>query len=221
MTHSLESRIEIAGRPNPRAPAPDQLEELAKRDPLLGTAMKRMPPFPKMPPTHLRGSHFHAIARSIVYQQLATAAARTIYGRVRDLTARKGFPTAEQLLDLPEKSLRGAGLSRAKTKAILDLSTKVAAGELRLGGLGRLDDDEIVRRLTTIWGVGEWTAHMFLIFKLGRLDVMPAKDLGVQEGMRRLDGMVERPGPDELLSRAEVWRPLRSVAAWVLWRLTD
>ncbi len=174
-----------------------------------------------MPPPNLKGSHFHTIARSIVYQQLATAAARTIHGRVRDLTPDKGFPTAAQILDLPEESLRGAGLSRAKTKAILDLSTKVESGELRLGGLGRLADDEIVRRLTTVWGIGEWTAQMFLIFKLGRLDVMPSKDLGVQEGLRRLDGLVERPNPDELLARAELWRPLRSVASWVLWRLTD
>jgi DNA-3-methyladenine glycosylase II len=202
-------------------PTSSQLRALARRDPILGAAIKRVPPFPTMPPPNLKGSHFHTIARSIVYQQLATAAARTIYGRVHNLTPDKGFPTAEQLLDLPEESLRGAGLSRAKTKAILDLSTKVEAGELRLGGLGRLADDEIVRRLTTVWGVGEWTAQMFLIFKLGRLDVMPSKDLGVQEGLRRLDGLVERPEPDELLSRAELWRPLRSVAAWVLWRLTD
>ncbi len=202
-------------------PTPAQLRALARRDPLLGAAIKRVPPFPTMPPPLLKGSLFHTIARSIVYQQLATAAARTIYGRVRDLTPGKGFPTPAQILDLPEESLRGAGLSRAKTKAILDLSTKVESGELRLGGLGRLADDEIVRRLTTVWGVGEWTAQMFLIFKLGRLDVMPAKDLGVQEGLRRLDDLVERPKPDELLVRAEVWRPLRSVASWVLWRLTD
>ena len=202
-------------------PTPAQLKELAKHDPLLGAAMKRVPLFPTMPPPLLRGSNFHTIARSIVYQQLATAAARTIYGRVRDLTADKGFPTAGQLLALPEESLRGAGLSGAKTKAILDLATKVESGELRLGGLGRLADDEIVRRLTTVWGIGEWTAQMFLIFKLGRLDVMPSKDLGVQEGLRRLDGLVERPESDDLLARAELWRPLRSVASWVLWRLTD
>lgn len=202
-------------------PTPAQLRAIAKRDPVLGAAMKRVLPFPSMPPPNLKGSHFHTIARSIVYQQLATAAARTIYGRVRDLTPDKGFPTAKQLLDLPEESLRGAGLSRAKTKAIRDLSTRVESGTLRLGGLGRLSDDEIVRRLTTVWGVGEWTAQMFLIFKLGRLDVMPIKDLGVQEGLRRLDGLVERPEPEELLARAERWQPLRSVASWVLWRLTD
>ena len=183
--------------------------------------MKRVPPFPVMPPPFLKGPHFHTIARSIIYQQLATAAARTIYGRVRDLTPRKGFPTADQLLALPEESLPGAGLSRAKTKALLDLSSKVESGALKLGALGRLDDDEVVRRLTTVWGVGEWTAQMFLIFKLGRLDVMPTKDLGVQGGLRILDGLAERPDPEALRARAEGWAPLRSVATWVLWRLTD
>jgi len=198
-----------------------ELRALAKRDPVLGKAMKRVPPFPVMPMPILKGPHFHTIARSIVYQQLATAAARTIYGRVRDLTPGKGFPTAAQILDLPEESLRGAGLSRAKTKAILDLSRKSESGELKLRSLGRLDDEEIVRRLTTVWGVGEWTAQMFLIFKLGRPDVMPSKDLAVQEGLRILDGLDARPAPADIMARAEVWRPLRSVAAWVLWRLTD
>ena len=202
-------------------PTPAELRALAKRDPVLGKAMKRVPPFPVMPMPILKGPHFHTIARSIVYQQLATAAARTIYGRVRDLTPGKGFPTAAQILDLPEESLRGAGLSRAKTKAILDLSRKSESGELKLRSLGRLDDEEIVRRLTTVWGVGEWTAQMFLIFKLGRPDVMPSKDLAVQEGLRILDGLDARPAPADIMARAEVWRPLRSVAAWVLWRLTD
>ncbi len=202
-------------------PTPTQVRALAKRDPALGKAMKRVPPFPIRPLHFLKGPHFHTIARSIIYQQLATAAARTIYGRVRDLTPSDGFPTAGQLLALPEESLRGAGLSRAKTKALLDLSSRVESGGLKLGGLGRLDDDEVVRRLTSVWGVGEWTAQMFLIFKLGRLDVMPTKDLGVQEGLRILDGLAERPDPEALRARAEGWAPLRSVAAWVLWRLTD
>ena len=82
-------------------------------------------------------------------------------------------------------------------------------------------DDEVTRRLTTVWGIGEWTTQMFLIFKLGRLDVMPGGDLGVQEGLRVLDGLDERPTPEFLMTRSEVWRPLRSVAAWFLWRLTD
>ena len=92
---------------------------------------------------------------------------------------------------------------------------------LRAQGAGRLVDDEVTRRLTTVWGVGKWTTQMFLIFKLGRPDVMPAGDLGVQEGLRILDGLDERPTPEILMARSEVWRPLRSLAAWYLWRLTD
>jgi len=95
------------------------------------------------------------------------------------------------------------------------------SGQLRLRGIAGQDDDEVIRRLTTVWGIGEWTAQMFLIFKLGRLDIMPSGDLGVQEGMRLLDGLDTRPSPAELLIRSEVWRPLCSVATWFLWRLTD
>ena len=95
------------------------------------------------------------------------------------------------------------------------------SGELGLRRIGRLADDEITRRLTTVWGIGAWTTQMFLIFTLGRPDVMPAGDLGVQEGLRILDGLDERPAPERLMARSEVWRPLRSVAAWFLWRLTD
>ncbi len=202
-------------------PTAAELRELARRDPALGRAMRGLPPFPGFPRGILRGPHFHALARSIVYQQLATGAATTIYGRVRDLTPRKGFPTAEQMLALSDAELRGAGLSRNKTRAMKDLAMKTVDGDLGLETIGRQPDEGVVRRLTAVWGVGEWTAHMFLIFKLGRLDVMPAGDLGVQEGLRILDGMTDRPGPEQLLERAEVWRPLRSVAAWFLWRLTD
>jgi DNA-3-methyladenine glycosylase II len=125
------------------------------------------------------------------------------------------------VLAFTDERLRGAGLSGNKTKALRDLAEKIVSGELPLRGIARHDDEEVIRRLTTVWGIGEWTAQMFLIFKLGRLDVMPAGDLGVQEGLRVLDGLDARPSPDKLLDRAEVWRPLCSVAAWFLWRLSD
>ena len=140
---------------------------------------------------------------------------------MRELTSGSGFPTAQQVLALSDDDLRGAGLSRSKTRAIKDLAAKTVNGDLGLRRIGRHGDEEVIRRLTTVWGVGEWTAHMFLIFKLGRPDVMPAGDLGVQEGLRILDGLDKRPKPEYLLARAEAWRPLRSVAAWFLWRLTD
>ena len=117
--------------------------------------------------------------------------------------------------------LRGAGLSANKLRALRDLAGKTVSGELGLHSIGRLPDHEIVSRLTTVWGIGEWTAQMFLIFKLGRPDVMPAGDLGIREGLRILDGLDERPDPGFVMERAEPWRPLRSVAAWFLWRLKD
>ena len=202
-------------------PTKAQIAALRRRDPVLGAAIKHLPPFPDFPVGILRGPYFHVLARSIIYQQLATQAATTIYGRVRKLGPGPRFPTPAQMLALPDERLRAAGLSGNKTKALRDLAARIVSGELRLSGIARLDDDEVIGRLTTVWGIGEWTAQMFLIFKLGRLDIMPAGDLGVQEGLRILDGLNGRPSPDTLLGRAELWRPLRSVAAWYLWRLTD
>ena len=202
-------------------PTQAQIAALGRRDPILGAAIKGLPPFPDLPVGSFRGPYFHVLARSIIYQQLATRAATTIYGRVKGLNSGPRFPTPEQMLTFSDERLRAAGSSRNKTKALRDLAEKIVSGELRLRGIARHPDEEIIRRLTTVWGIGEWTAQMFLIFKLGRLNVMPAGDLGVQEGLRSLDGLDERPSADVLRNRAEVWRPLCSVAAWFLWRLAD
>ena len=202
-------------------PTKAQMAALKRRDPVLGARIKHLPSFPNFPVGVLRGPYFHVLARSIVYQQLATRAAATIYGRVRKLGPGPRFPTPAQMLALSDEELRGAGLSGNKAKALRDLASKIVSGELRLKGIARQEDEEVIRLLSTVWGIGEWTAQMFLIFKLGRLDIMPAGDLGVQNGLRILDGLDGRPSPDTLLLRAEVWRPLRSVAAWYLWRLTD
>ena len=202
-------------------PTRAQIAALRRRDPILGAAIKGLPPFPDFPVGSFRGPYFHVLARSIIYQQLATRAAATIYGRVRGLSSGPRFPTPEHMLKFSDERLRGAGLSGNKTKALRDLSQRIVSGELRLRDIARHDDEEIIRRLTTVWGIGEWTAQMFLIFKLGRLNVMPAGDLGVQEGLRVLDGLDGRPSANVLRDRAEVWRPLCSVAAWFLWRLAD
>ncbi len=197
------------------------MRELRRRDPVLAQAMKRTPPFPGFPRGAQRGSNFHSLARSVIFQQLSTTAASTIYGRVRKLSPAGTFPRPREILDMPEERLRSAGLSRAKTKCLQDLSERVESGRLKIRGLGRLPESEVIERLTEVWGIGEWSAQMFLIFKLGRLDVMATGDLGIQEGMRRLDGLETRPTPSELGERAEVWSPLRSVASWTLWRLSD
>lgn len=182
--------------------------------------MKRVPAYPGFP-TGPRRSHFHALARAIIHQQLAGKAADTIYRRVKALSRSSRFPTPGELLRVPEEALRGAGLSKAKHRAITELASMSESGELRLSTLGRLPDAEVITQLTSVWGIGVWSAQMFLLFKLGRLNVMPTGDLGVQEGMRRLDKLEVRPTPSELLTRSEAWSPLCSVATWVLYRLCD
>lgn len=203
-------------------PTSEELRDLARRDPVLGAVMRRLPPFPGFPMGVLaRGSHFQAIARSIAFQQLATAAANTIYSRVCALTPGPRFPTVDECLELSDEAFRSAGFSASKTRAVKDLATRCKEGSVRLGSVSAMTDEEVVKMLTTVWGVGVWTAEMFLMFRLGRLDVMPVGDLGVREGARLLDGLDERPGPADVLERAEVWRPLRSVATWILYRLCD
>jgi len=198
------------------------LRALAQRDRALGAVMKRLGPLPAFPqPAQRRMSTFAYLARSIVYQQLAGKAAATIFGRVCALTRGCDFPTPQALLSLSDDTLRGAGLSRAKLAALRDLSERVLDGRLKTRGLSRLGNDEIIERLVAVRGIGPWTAQMFLIFKLGRLDVLPIADLGVQEGARILDGLSKRPTPKELAARGAAWAPLSSVAAWYMWRLAD
>lgn len=202
-------------------PTPSQLRALAGRDPRLGKAMKKLPSFPGFP-VERPLPHFHTLARIIIYQQLAVKAATTIHARVKSLSPNpRRFPTATEFLALRDDRLRAAGLSRNKTKAIRDLAEKTASGALGLRSLKRFSDEEVMHRLTSVWGIGEWTAQMFLLFHLGRLDVFAPADLGLLEGIKILDALDERPTQAEALERAEVWKPLRSVASWVLWRLVD
>lgn len=185
--------------------------------------MRRLPPFPGFPDAGVRrvGTCYQYLARSILYQQLAGAAAATIHARVCALTPGPRFPTPAELAGLSDARLRGAGLSRNKAAALRDLAAHVADGRLRFARIARLADERAIEELSAVRGVGRWTAQMFLIFRLGRLDVVSEGDLGVQEGLRRLDGLDERPGPRELERRAEAWRPLRSVGTWTMWRLVD
>ena len=202
-------------------PTETQLRALKRRDPALGRAMRGLPPFPDFPVAP-RLPYFHTLARTIIYQQLATGAARTIHGRVKALSSSPGrFPTAGEFLSIPEDRLRTAGLSRSKLRAIRDLAERVEAGTLNLRVLSRLPDSEVAEQLTAVWGIGVWTAQMFLLFHLGRLDIFAPGDLGLQEGIKMLDGLKERPTAAECQERAEVWAPLRSVASWYLWRLKD
>ena len=204
------------------SPSAVQVRALARRDPVLGRALRRLAPFPGFPAAQQRRlSHYEYLARAIVFQQLAGAAARTIWGRARALTPGPRFPRPAELLAMSAERLRAASLSRQKSAALRDLAARVEDGRLVLGSLGRLSDGAIVERLTSVRGIGEWSAQMLLLFRLGRLDVLPHTDLAIQEGLRRLDGLAERPRPREVLARGERWRPLASVAAWALWRLSE
>ncbi|MBL8857980.1 MAG: DNA-3-methyladenine glycosylase 2 family protein [Planctomycetes bacterium] len=185
--------------------------------------MKRLAPFPGFPGAEQRAqrTHWDALSRAIVFQQLAGKAASTIHGRVCALTEGAHFPRCAEFLALDDRALRGAGLSRNKVLALRDLAQRIEDGRLALQRLSRVDDDTIIERLVEVRGIGEWSAQMFLLFRLGRLDVGAAGDLGVQEGLRILDAAPERPTAREALARMEVWRPLRSVGCWAMWRLVD
>ena len=166
-----------------------------------------------------RRTHFAELVRAICYQQLAGAAARTIHGRLE--AALDGTPTPETVLALPVDKLRAAGLSANKAASIRDLAEKVLAGDVELERIARLSDDEIVRELTLVRGIGRWTAEMFLMFQLGRLDVWPIDDLGVRKGYAVLFELDELPTGRALEPLGEPLRPYRSLAAWYCWRAAD
>jgi DNA-3-methyladenine glycosylase II len=187
--------------------------EIARRDKVMARLMKRTGPFRLSRPT---GDHFAALAESILYQQLAGAAAAAIHRRFVDLL--DGDLTARAVLTLHPRRLRSAGLSRAKAASIRDLAAKVADGTLALNRIARLSDDEIVTRLSTVRGIGRWTAEMFLIFQLRRLDVWPVHDYGVRQGYALAYGLRALPTPKALQSEGERFRPYRTVAAWYCWR---
>ena len=172
-------------------------------------------------PVRQDGDLFQALARSIAYQQLSGKAAGTIHGRFQDLFD-DGLPRADRALELGFDPLRGCGLSRAKTLAILDLAEKQAGGQLpNARKLGRMSDEEIIDALCQVRGIGPWTVQMHLIFHLGRPDVMPATDLAVQKGVRNIYGLSEMPNPKELLAQTEHLAPFRSAAAWYFWRASE
>ena len=190
--------------------------ELARRDPVLAGLVAAAGPCALGGRGH--PSHFEALARSIVFQQLATGAARAIWARVRALVP--GRFTADAVVALPIDALRGAGLSNAKARSMNDLATRVVAGDVRLTKVARLSDDDVIADLSKVWGIGTWTAQMFLMFQLGRLDVWPVLDLGVRSGYARAWGTPTLTAKD-LEPLGDRFRPYRSVAAWYCWRALE
>lgn len=196
------------------------LRHLKRVDPDLAQVIRQAGPCALAP--RMRYSPFEELLESIVYQQLSGKAAATIYGRVRSLYPARRALSPQALLDTPDETLRGAGLSRAKLAAARDLAAKTLEGVVpTAAALRRMPDEEIIERLTAVRGVGRWTVQMLLIFRLGRPDVLPIHDLGVQKGFQIAYRTRQLPKPERIDRHGARWRPFRSVAAWYLWRATD
>jgi len=199
----------------------DSDRELMKADKVMGKLMKERGPID--PAKDRRGSRpdpYEALARAIVGQQVSTQAAASIWGKVLGVFGGK-TPTPKQLIDAEPQELRDAGLSWAKVAYVRDLAERVRDGDLDLERLPQLDDEAVIEELTAIKGIGPWTAEMFLIFHLGRPDVLSTGDLGIRKGAMLAFGLEEMPTPAELEQMGEAWRPQRTLACLYLWRSLD
>jgi methylated-DNA-[protein]-cysteine S-methyltransferase len=197
------------------------VEHLKTRDRKLARFIERVGPF-RLRPAELQ-SPFEALLESIVYQQLTGKAAATILARVVALFHPRRFPRPEDVSEIAEEKLRGAGLSGSKARALKDLARKTMEGIVPASAreLSKLSDAEIVERLTAVRGIGPWTVEMLLIFRLARPDVLPTTDYGVRKGFAKVRGVADLPSPKELLAFGDKWRPYRTVASWYLWRVLD
>ena len=196
----------------------DAARDLARRDPVLSAILKLHGP-PDLRRARPGKTHFAELAKMICYQQLAGRAASVIHGRFASLF--DGSPTPEAVLACSMEELRGAGLSGSKAASILDLAEKVDAGVVELERMNRLSDEVVVRELVLVRGIGEWTAHMFLMFQCGRLDVWPTGDFGVRSGFGRMYGIDPAPTPKQLEPLGDPFRPYRSIVACWCWRAVD
>ncbi|QEG24116.1 DNA-3-methyladenine glycosylase family protein [Mariniblastus fucicola] len=195
---------------------------LRKSDPKLGAIIKSVGPFT----TKARRDRFGTLVRSIVSQQIATAAAEAIKSRLETAiednrkTARKrGQPYCPKtILDFSVDELREIGLSRQKATYVQSLAQHVVDGDVDLAEIHKLDDETIIESLTQVKGIGRWTAQMFLIFSLARLDVLPVDDLGVRTAVKNVYGLGDLPAKSEMEEIAEPWRPYASIASWYMWR---
>ncbi|HWD52954.1 MAG TPA: DNA-3-methyladenine glycosylase 2 family protein [Acidimicrobiales bacterium] len=196
----------------------DAARALSRKDPVLKALVKEYgyPPGRPHVPASMR---FAVLARSILYQQLAGKAAASIEGRF--VGALGGVVTPERVLAVSTDVLRACGLSGAKARSIQDLAEKVVSGQISLERIGRLSNEDVVEHLVQVRGIGQWTAEMFLLGTLGRLDIWPVGDYGVRAGFAVCWHLAETPTPKELMVLGEPYRPYRSVVAWYCWRAMD
>jgi 3-methyladenine DNA glycosylase/8-oxoguanine DNA glycosylase len=196
------------------------IDHVAGSDPRFAALVKRVRRFDVVANDLVRP--FDALAESIAYQQLSGKAAATIWGRVRALYPKRKWLDPQAVLETPDETLRACGLSRSKIAALKDLAAKTIDGTVpKRRELVRMTDEEIIERLTKVRGIGRWTVEMLLLFDLGRLDVWPVADYGVQKGFAKTFGRKKLPTPKQFMKIGEKWRPYRSVAAWYFWRALD
>jgi DNA-3-methyladenine glycosylase II len=203
--------------PTPPFDLAEAMKSLAEGDEKLKFLIDETPSF-QMDPDHLQ-SPYEALLEAITYQSISGKAAATIFARVKALGTNGHPPTPHQMLKLRNQSLRKAGLSGAKVLAMKDLAKKTIEGIVPTREHAcKMSDEELVERLVSVRGIGAWTVEMFLIFNLGRPDVLPIHDLGVKKGWSVTYGKKHMPKPKELLAFGEQWRPYRTIASWYMWR---
>jgi DNA-3-methyladenine glycosylase II len=186
---------------------------LGRKDSILKDLMRRIGPCTLA----IDANHFSILTRSIISQQISTKAARSIHARLLQALP-KGKLNPASLLSLTDEEMRTAGLSANKVRSLRDLAEKVHTKAVPLSRLHKMDDEAVIEHLVTVRGIGRWTAEMFLIFSLGRLDVLPVDDLGLRAGVRDVYALAELPDKASLTERGEIWRPYRSIATWYFWR---
>ncbi len=194
-----------------------ELQHLAAADPVMSALIEKWGPLRLTATT----DYFFTLLDAIASQQLSSKAATTIVGRIRALVPGEDAPTPEAILAVPDEALRAAGLSWGKVSYLKDLATRATSGALDLGHIAQMEDEEIIKELIAVKGIGRWTAEMFLIFSLARADVFAVDDYGIRVAMMRLYNMPELPKPAAMRPIAEAWRPYRSYASLYLWRSHD
>lgn len=194
------------------------VNHLRRADPVMAAMIERVGPCRFA--TSEKLTHFEAVSRSIIYQQLSGKAAATIYGRFAALFD-PSPPHAHGIIALDDERLRQAGVSRQKARYLRDLATSVVAGDIPMETLHQLSDEEVLGHLTSVKGIGKWTAQMFLMFRLGRPDVLPELDLGIRKAIQRAYRLRKLPPPERVLKIGSVWAPYRTIASWYLWRSID
>jgi len=191
----------------------DALRHLSLADARLGSIIRSVGSYD----IKIRSDPFQSLVEAIIYQQLAGSAADAIYGRFLKIYGSR-FPRPDQILATLVTKFRSAGLSARKIEYLKDLAIHVSEGRLRLELLRSMSDDEVVEQLVMVKGIGRWTAEMFLIFCLGRQDVLPVGDLGLRKAVQRTYLLPELPSSEDMNNIAKVWKPYCSIATWYLWK---